>query len=173
MQRANAAGIDAFALNIGTNDYTTDQLDYAYESAQNNGMKVFISFDFNWFNPTTDAAKIGDLVKQYAEKGAQLKVGDKVFVSSFAGDQLDVDTVRSSAGTDLFLAPNFQPANVDKIDGALNWMAWPSDGNNKAPTGSNNVTVADGDQAYLGALRGKPYIAREFCSQILLSMSCK
>jgi hypothetical protein len=49
MRRAKAAGIDAFALNIGVDDYSTTQLQYAYESAANNDMKVFISFDFNWF----------------------------------------------------------------------------------------------------------------------------
>lgn len=28
--------------------YTDTQLGYAYQSAANNDMKVFISFDFNW-----------------------------------------------------------------------------------------------------------------------------
>jgi hypothetical protein len=32
----------------GTDPYTDTQLYYAYESAARNGMKVFISFDFNW-----------------------------------------------------------------------------------------------------------------------------
>lgn len=48
MQRAKSLGIDAFALNIGIDSYTDAQLNYAYESAANNNMKVFISFDFNW-----------------------------------------------------------------------------------------------------------------------------
>lgn len=48
MRRAKAAGIDAFALNIGVDPYTDAQLRLAYESASNNDMKVFISFDFNW-----------------------------------------------------------------------------------------------------------------------------
>lgn len=48
MRRAKAAGIDAFALNIGVDPYTDAQLRLAYESAANNDMKVFISFDFNW-----------------------------------------------------------------------------------------------------------------------------
>jgi hypothetical protein len=47
MQRAKSLGIDAFALNIGVDFYTDTQLGYAYQSAANNGMKVFISFDFN------------------------------------------------------------------------------------------------------------------------------
>lgn len=45
------------------------------------------------------------------------------------------------------------------IDGALNWMAWPNDGNNKAPKPGANVTVQAGDKAYIDALGGKAYIA--------------
>ncbi|KAL9608103.1 MAG: hypothetical protein Q9167_007041 [Letrouitia subvulpina] len=159
MQRAKAVGIDAFALNIGTDDFVDKQLSFAYESASSNGMSVFLSFDFNWFSQTADAGKVGTIIKQYASEPAQLKVGSKIFVSSFAGDELEIETVRSAAGMDLFLAPNFQPASVAKVDGALNWMAWPNDGNNKAPKNGNNVTIEDGDQAYISALSGKPYIA--------------
>lgn len=39
---------------------------------------------------------------QYASLDAQLLVDDKVFVSSFAGDGVDVDAIRSAAGVDLF-----------------------------------------------------------------------
>ena len=46
MTRAKSIGINAFALNIGVDPYTDQQLGYAYESAANNNMKVFISFDF-------------------------------------------------------------------------------------------------------------------------------
>ncbi|KAJ9478486.1 hypothetical protein VN97_g13194, partial [Penicillium thymicola] len=42
MKRAKYVGIDAFALNIGTDSYTDTQLGFAYQSAANNGMKVFI-----------------------------------------------------------------------------------------------------------------------------------
>ena len=125
MKRAKAYGIDAFALNIGVDSYTDTQLGYAYESANNNGMKVFISFDFNWYSPSSGAAAVGAKIAQYASKPAQLIVDNKVFASSFAGDELDVATMRSAAGADVFFAPNFHPeqgtATTD-IDGALNWM---------------------------------------------------
>ena len=162
MIRARSFGIDAFALNIGTDTFTDQQLGYAYQSAANNGMKVFISFDFNWWK-TSQAADVGAKIKQYGGQDAQLKVGtngDQVFVSSFAGDGLDLDTVRSAAGMPLFIAPNFQAPNIASADGALNWMAWPNNGGNKAPTAGSNVTVEDGDQEYVSALGGKPYIAR-------------
>ena len=161
MQQAKAAGIDAFALNIGTDTYTGDQLGYAYQSAANNGMSVFISFDFNWYQ-TSQTQEIGQLIKTYGSQSAQLKVGGKVFVSSFQGDGLDLDAVASASGfprSGLFFAPNFEPQNGGSADALFNWMAWPNNGNNKAPDAGNNLTVSNGDQTYMNALGGKPYMA--------------
>ncbi|KAB8304038.1 hypothetical protein EYC80_005384 [Monilinia laxa] len=162
MQRAKSLGIDAFALNIGVDPYTDTQLSFAYQSAANNGMKVFISFDFNWWNPSSQATQIGQMIAKYAALPAQLFVDGKAFASSFAGDQLDIAALRAGAGIPIFFAPNFHPemgTNFGTIDGALNWMAWPNNGNNKAPTPGANVTVEAGDAAYIKALAGKPYIA--------------
>ncbi|CAN8102557.1 unnamed protein product [Discula destructiva] len=153
MQMAKELGIDAFALNIGTDEFTETQLDYAYESAANNDMKVFISFDFNWFDPSTDADTVGQMIAKYSTQAAQLMIDGAAFASSFAGDGLDVSAVRNSAGVDLFFAPNFHPTETSdpsaKVDAALNWMGWNSNGDNKAPTeASHNVTVLDGDHTY-------------------------
>ncbi|KAK4692888.1 glucan endo-1,3-alpha-glucosidase, partial [Lecanoromycetidae sp. Uapishka_2] len=100
MQQANAAGIDAFALNIGLDGYTETQLDYAYDSAAKNNMSVFISFDFNWTPFASGKSK-----------------ADSEFIK-----------------------------------------AWPNNGNNKAPDGTN-LTVSDGDTDYTVALGTKPYMA--------------
>ncbi|TVY12630.1 Mutanase [Lachnellula arida] len=161
MQRAKALGIDAFALNIGVDAYTDTQLGYAYQSAANNGMKVFISFDFNWYSASSGASAVGQMIAKYASQSAQLMVDNKVFASSFSGDGLDVATMRSSAGVDVFWAPNFHPGQSDAslVDGALNWIAWDNDGNNKAPRPGANITVEDGDATYQTWLGGKPYIA--------------
>ncbi|KAJ7495501.1 putative alpha-1,3-glucanase/mutanase [Mycena latifolia] len=160
MQRAKALGIDAFALNIGTDSYTDQQLGFAYQSAANNGMKVFISFDFNWYN-TGQGSAVGAKIAQYAGLPAQLFVNGKVFASSFAGDGLDVSALRAAAGRDVYFAPNYHPGQGDfsTIDGALNWVGWESNGNNKAPSGGVTVTVNAGDQSYLSTLGGKGYIA--------------
>ncbi|OGM43642.1 hypothetical protein ABOM_008516 [Aspergillus bombycis] len=160
MKRAKALGIDAFALNIGVDPYTDAQLNWAYESAAKNDMKVFLSFDFNWYN-TGQASAVGAKIKQYASLPAQLLVDNKVFASSFAGDGLDIPALQSAAGTDVFFAPNFHPGvgDFNAIQGGLNWMAWDNNGENKAPTPGRTITVADGDKAYVDALNGKPYIA--------------
>jgi hypothetical protein len=161
MKQAKDAGIDAFALNIGTDSYTNKQLNYAYQSAAKVGMNVFISFDFNCFT-TAQTSEIGQIIKTYGSQTAQLKVDGKVFVSSFKGDGLDLDAVASASGyarKDLFFAPNFEPTNAGSADALFNWMAWPNNGNNKAPDSSHNLTVSNGDQTYISALAGKPYMA--------------
>ncbi|QQK40795.1 Glycoside hydrolase, family 71 [Penicillium digitatum] len=161
MKRAKSLGIDAFALNIGVDPYTDQQLQLAYESAANNQMKVFLSFDFNWWH-TDQATAVGQKIAQYAGKPAQLLVDNKVFVSSFAGDGIDVAVLRAAVGRSIFFAPNFHPAygtDISTVDGLLNWMAWPNNGNNKAPTPNHMVSVADGDREYANALGGKAYIA--------------
>lgn len=163
MRLAKDLGIDAFALNIGTDEFTAQQLGYAYESAAKNDMKLFISFDFNWFSPANDAAKVGQMIATYSNQTAQLQVDGKVFASSFAGDGLDVSAVKSAAGMDVFFAPNFTPdktPDAKSIEGALNWIAWPNNGANKAPTPDVRVSVVEGDNKYHSWLAGaKSYIA--------------
>jgi hypothetical protein len=164
MKRAKSLGIDAFALNIGVDPYTDQQLQLAYDSAANNDMKVFISFDFNWWN-IGQVTAIGQKVAQYGDKPAQLIVDNKIFVSSFAGDGLNVEALRAAVGRSIFFAPNFHPSegtDISPVDGLLNWMAWPNNGNNKAPSPDKSVSVADGDHVYVNALAGKAYVARQY-----------
>ncbi|KAB8235258.1 glycoside hydrolase family 71 protein [Aspergillus alliaceus] len=165
MKRAKSLGIDAFALNIGVDrvdPFTDTQLEYAYQSAANNDMKVFISFDFNWWRQDSEATAAGQKLAKFASKPAQLLIDGKVFVSSFAGDGLDSDAFRAAVGRPIYWAPNYQKVSsidVSKVEALFNWMAWPNNGNNKAPRPGQTVTVQDGDKAYLNVLKGKPYMA--------------
>lgn len=125
---AKKAGIDAFALNIGEDRHTDEQLNFAYESAAKNDMKVFISFDFNSYS-VDDAAGVGQQIAKYADKPAQLKVDDRVLASSFVGDGLDVTDMKKAAmknvkNLDIFFIPNFNPegSDSDEIDGGFNWQ---------------------------------------------------
>ncbi|KAL0572290.1 hypothetical protein V5O48_009672 [Marasmius crinis-equi] len=159
MRLAKSIGIDAFALNIAKDPYTDTQLGYAYNSAQANGMKVFISFDCAYFQPG-DEGTIGNKIAQYASYPAQLKIGDSgnlVFVSTFVGDSLNVAAIRSAARNPIYFAPNFHPGlgNFGPLDGAFSWAAWPSNGRNKAPTGpQDTVSVDSFDKSYISALGG-------------------
>ncbi|GMG22733.1 unnamed protein product [Aspergillus oryzae] len=152
MKRAKELGIDAFALNIGVDrvdPFTDTQLEFAYQSAANNDMKVFISFDFNWWKEDSEASQVGQKIAKFGGKPAQLMMDGKIFVSSFAGDRVDVNAIRSAAGRPIYWAPNYhrpESADISKVDALLNWMAWPNDGNNKAPKPGRLVTVQDGDK---------------------------
>ncbi|KAF9256180.1 glycoside hydrolase family 71 protein [Marasmius fiardii PR-910] len=156
---AKSFGIDAFALNIGTDTSSDTQLSFAYNSAAKNNFKVFISFDCNYYHPGTES-DIGSKIAKYANLPGQLKLADgSVFVSTFLGDGLDVAAVRRAAGTLIYFAPNFHPdwpgADFSGVDAAFNWMGWQHNGRNKAPTvvnGEDAVTVDDGDKMYLRAL---------------------
>jgi hypothetical protein len=165
MQLAKAAGIDGFALNIGPADEQVLQLDYAYESAANNDMLLFISFDFNdgLWDPTTQAQAVGERIAAYADKPAQFKVGEAPMASSFVGDTLDVAAVRTAAGRDIYFAPNFSPligTDLSDLDGALSWVPWQTNGNNRAPD-TTTLMVTDVDNKYVSALGDEAYIARE------------
>src|SRR5688500_14746434 len=122
MKAAKAAGIDAFALNIGTDTYTHDQLTYAYESAASNSMSVFISFDFAHFK-VDQISEVAALINEFGDKPGQLKIGNKIFVSSFIGDQLNVQALRDALpGKEIYFAPNFAPylgTDSAQLDGAL------------------------------------------------------
>jgi len=158
---AKSAGIDAFALNIGTDQLNDEQLPFAYESAAKNGMKVFLSFDYNHWPGGSDQA-VGEMVATYGVKEAQLKIGDKIFVSSFVGvGLLDVAAMRAASGLDLYVVPNFYEG-YDDVDGAFNWAGWPSDGENNPPQNGKYVSVHDQDTTYIGALGDKAYMARMF-----------
>ncbi|KAF2122369.1 glycoside hydrolase family 71 protein [Lophiotrema nucula] len=164
MKLAHAAGIDAFALNIGTDPYNVEQLKYAYASAAGNNMKVFISFDMVYFTPDNPSTPdmVGSLIKQFADEAAQLKVDGKVFVSSFIGDSVNVQAIRDAAGVQIFFAPNFHPTQTQSSEGlnaALNWQAWDSDGAGRAPKSGLNISVAQYDKTYTDWLEGKDYIA--------------
>ncbi|KAJ7669773.1 glycosyl hydrolase family 71-domain-containing protein [Mycena rosella] len=143
-----------------TDDYTDMQLGFAYASAANNGTQVFISFDFNWYN-TSQGSAFGAKIAQYAGLPTQLFANNNVFASSFAGDGVDGSAILAAAGSDIYWAPNFHPRQGDfsALDGALNWVGWESNRNNKAPNGGVTVTVSSGDQSLQSTLAGKGYIA--------------
>jgi hypothetical protein len=152
---AKAAGIDAFALNMGP-DVSNEQLGYAYASAAKVGIKVFISFDFNdGLFGTGDAAKIGAIVAAFKDNDGQLIVDGKPFVSTFAGPGLDIEAMKRAAGTDIFFAPNWYVGS-DKTgtDALFNWNGWRSDGmNNPGTIGPDNNVF--GDAAYVDYMGSK------------------
>jgi len=79
---------DAIALNIGGDDWQKNQVDLAYQAAQNSGtgLKLFYSFDL-----TEMSCNLDDLVarvNKYVNHPNQFKINGKPMISSYSGDCL-------------------------------------------------------------------------------------
>ncbi|KAJ7716889.1 glycosyl hydrolase family 71-domain-containing protein [Mycena olivaceomarginata] len=102
MNLAKSIGIDAFALNIGKDTYNYQQLGFAYAAAANFGFKVFISFDFAYWN-SGDVSTMATYLQTYATEPGQFMYNGAAFVSSFVGDGYPYRTLESQSGIKLSL----------------------------------------------------------------------
>ncbi|KAJ6470374.1 glycoside hydrolase [Mycena sanguinolenta] len=155
---ATATGIDAFALNIGTDSWTDTQLALAYAAARSTSFKLFISFDFAASPGFSDFSnQIVPRLNLYASDAAQLQWGNGALVSTFAGDGFAWSGVRSAVGHSLEIIPFYQAAQAhqDSTDGLFQWNAWPSQNNQPI---DQTMSIA-GDQFYQSQLAGSPYMA--------------
>ncbi|KAL7622674.1 hypothetical protein AAE478_008188 [Parahypoxylon ruwenzoriense] len=154
---AKSAGIDGFALNVGSADsWNADQLKLAYDTATANNFSLFLSFDMAASSWSID--QVISLVNQYKGAGSQLKVDGKPFVSTFEGPDWADNWASVRLGTgDIFFVPDWSSlgapgvgGELSLIDGAFNWGAWPN---------ANEYTMTTGnDVAYKSALQGKAYM---------------
>ena len=125
MQLAQAAGIDAFALNVGATDQTTTtQVPQAYAAAAQVGFRVFLSFDYAAQGPWSSQA-IVNTIRTYANSPAQFKVNGLPLVSTFAGRGNASDWAPIRQSTPLFLVPewtdtdpnSFKSSDEQYVDG--------------------------------------------------------
>ncbi|KAI0718564.1 glycoside hydrolase [Cerioporus squamosus] len=145
---AQASGIDGFALNVGMDDYTSQQVENAFQAAAqlSPAFKLFLSFDMASYHcaAATDADPIRNLTLQYASRPNQLQIGGKALVSSFSGEACtfghgDVPggwraeyTQHPDVAGKIHFIPSFfvDPATFGQyagvLDGDFNWnSAWP------------------------------------------------
>ncbi|TGJ75899.1 hypothetical protein E0Z10_g10932 [Xylaria hypoxylon] len=172
--QAQAIGIDGFALNCAPeriDNYTPKQLANAYQAAEELDFKVFISFDFAYWN-TGDTADIIDIVGNYSSHPAQAYysmsnnshrfLNDGAIVSTFVGDSMDWNAVKNALPDQKITAlPNIQDpaflANAQTgLDGAFSWYAWPTDGGNSIIPGPMSTVW---DDRFIENLAGRPYMA--------------
>ncbi|KAF3158433.1 hypothetical protein TWF106_002602 [Orbilia oligospora] len=159
MELAKDTGIDGFALNCASIDsYTPTQLANAYEAAKQVGFKVFISFDFAYWN-NGQAGMITDYVRLYADHPAQALYDGGAIVSTFVGDSFNWQQVKNGVSHKVAAMPMFQdPAGVTgrtDVDGAFSWLAWPTYGGNSiAPLPMTTIW----DDKFITNLAGKPYM---------------
>ncbi|WWC86171.1 uncharacterized protein L201_001044 [Kwoniella dendrophila CBS 6074] len=161
---AQAAGIDGFALNMGSDSWQVDRISDAYAAAGSSGFKLFLSLDMTVLpcGSSGDAQTLVNLVKRFASQAAQAKHDGKVLVSTFAGSdcaiswQNDFVNALDNSGTNIFFVPSiFSNPNTfagnNWMDGELNW-------NSGWPMGANDLDTSS-DKQYMSALGSKEYWA--------------
>lgn len=170
IKTAQAAGIDAFALNIATGDTNIPtQVANAFKAATTLGssFKLFFSFDYlggsgAW--PATGASSVASYLNQYGVSSAYFKYNDQIFASTFEGVNNAGDwtpggpirsAVQSTAGSIYFvpdytsLGPSGFTAQLNNVQGAFSWDMWPA--------GPVNMTTAN-DLAWQKTLGSKAYM---------------
>jgi glucan endo-1,3-alpha-glucosidase len=122
IRQAQAAGIDGFALNCGAwhdEPHYPRRVKAIYQAAQELGtdFKLFFSVDFAGLDrhpPGEFESYVLDMVKPYGHHPSQLRVDERIVVSTFAGEQ-GVDwrnrilAPLKAAGYDMYLVPFFYP----------------------------------------------------------------
>ena len=154
IKAAQAAGIDGFALNIGNDAYTGQQLSNAFSAAEAVGsFQMFLSFDYGAY-PNWQTADVQRLTTQYGVSSAYFQYYGKPVVSTFEGpDASGTDWNVIGAQFSLIpswtsLGPSFS-SRLGQVAGALAWAAW--------PTYPNSIST-DNDQFWSNMLKGKAYI---------------
>ncbi|KAI9894829.1 MAG: hypothetical protein M1814_000049 [Vezdaea aestivalis] len=155
VSKAKAAGIDAFALNMGPSDsWNTAQLQNAITAAEANDFKLFVSFDFAAGAWSADTML--PIIRKLQASSAQFRVDGKPMVSTFEGPGYasTIQAVRSQIS--MFFLPDWTSLGPDQfstrnsqVDGAFNWNAWPLGATNKN---------TDEDKAWQRAIGSKPYM---------------
>ncbi|KAF1999392.1 carbohydrate-binding module family 24 protein, partial [Amniculicola lignicola CBS 123094] len=155
---AQAAGIDAFALNMANDeDTTTSSVPLAFTAAESKGFKLFFSFDYAG-NGAWDQSTVTALISKYSGSSAYYHRGSQPLVSTFEGPGNADDWTEIKSSTGCFFIPDWSSLGAkDAVelangvaDGLFSWDAWP-----KGPVDTNTYP----DASYHEFLGGKPYMA--------------
>lgn len=132
IKEAQAAHIDAFALNIAYDDSSNGpSLENAFAAAEDLGFKLFFSFDYAGNGPWPKDDVIS-LINQYKGRSAYYYRDSQPFVSTFEGPGQAADWTDIKAQTGCFFIPDWSSLGaktameLGTADGLFNWAAWPT-----------------------------------------------
>jgi len=156
IQQIQAMGVDAIALNLGSDSWELSQVAKAYAAAQALGtnFKLFISFDFTAMSCTL--SNIVNIANTYRNHPNQFKYNGQTFISSYEGACLGNAGWQSlKAQTNGYVMPF-----ISGLEGKFNqwpaldsWYCWGC----AWPQGDYDKNTAD-DQYYISQL-GSRYAA--------------
>ncbi|KAK3330764.1 glycoside hydrolase [Apodospora peruviana] len=154
IQLAQDVSIDAFVLNVGSQDTNNAaSLPKVFEAANNKNFKLFFSFDYAAMGPWPKDQVIA-LMKQFGSDPAYFAEPEtgKPFVSTFEGPGNAGDWPTIKAATNCFFVPDWTslpPADAASAaggvaDGLFSFIAWPN--------GDANMTT-DSDKLFQTVLQ--------------------
>ena len=127
---AQAAHIDAFALNIAYTDVgTMSSLELAFQAAQKKGFRLFLSFDYAGGGPWP-VADVRTIARQYIGSASYYSYKGKPMVSTFEGPGNASDWVGLKKEMDCFFIPDWSSLGaaaamkLGVADGLFSWAAW-------------------------------------------------
>ncbi|KAL7821817.1 glycoside hydrolase family 71 protein [Trichoderma gracile] len=142
---AKAVGFDAFALNTHdiTSSWALNALQYLFDAADQNGFKLFISFDMSW--RTITPSQIPSFLLNYISRPSYYTIAGRPFVSTYDGGFIaNSDWVSGfqqplvSQGINPYFVPSFGDSSgwpnnffssYPSADGVFSWeSAWPDPG---------------------------------------------
>ncbi|KAK4683990.1 glucan endo-1,3-alpha-glucosidase, partial [Tremellales sp. Uapishka_1] len=169
---AAAAGIDGFALNMGSDSWQPPSVAMAYAAAEASGLdfKLFLSFDMSSLSCSSASAgtTLVNLVSTYANHPNQAMYKSAVFVSTFSGADCTFGLPSAQAGwNSTFETPlkgqnisiHFSPAIFSDTStfAAATWYEGEFNWNSGWPMGSTDLTTAS-DTTYMAAMGNKTYM---------------
>ncbi|CAK5284108.1 unnamed protein product [Mycena citricolor] len=131
MQTAQAASIDAFALNMAVGDSANGQLGNAFAAAQTTGFQLFISFDYAGNGPWSQQSVI-DTLTPWIGNAHYFKKGSSPVVSTFLGTAQHGDWNYIKSVTGCYFIPVWSSVSAKEAwgygqaNGLFSWAAWPT-----------------------------------------------
>ncbi|KAI0698316.1 glycoside hydrolase family 71 protein [Cerioporus squamosus] len=178
---AAARGIDAFALNVGPEDWQYESVALCYAAALElqTPFKLFISFDMTTIPGSTrqDVHHLRKYLTAYAHHPHQLLYHGKVLVSTFAGqdslfghatvqeawqfvkESLEDKAARIHLIPSFFMDPRRYP-HITAMDGYFNWNgSWPIHLTVDSPREEVECAKLDTDRHHIHHLGGRTFMA--------------
>ncbi|KAM7210667.1 Mutanase [Rhypophila decipiens] len=133
IELAQAAHIDAFAMNIAYGDRTIyATLELGFQAAASKGFKMFFSFDYAGGVAPWPADNVIALCNSFCGRSPYFRYNGKPFLSTFEGPDQAEDWIDVKAKTGCFFMPDWSSRGAKPAlqlaggvaDGLFSWASW-------------------------------------------------
>lgn len=133
IELAQAAHIDAFAMNIAYGDSTIyASLELGFQAAASKAFKMFFSFDYAGGVAPWPASNVIALCNSFCGRSPYYRYNGKPFLSTFEGPDQAEDWIDIKARTGCFFMPDWSSKGAKPAlqlaggvaDGLFSWASW-------------------------------------------------